>query len=302
MSKSKKLVFFGSGELGLSSLLTLAREFEIVLVATKPRPAGHKGPMPVYDYCVEKGLSLITPTNKKELEEQLLSLGNLADLAVVVDYGIIISQPVINSFKLGILNSHFSLLPSWRGADPITFPILAGQSESGVTFMMIDRGMDTGKIIKSFDLKLKSEWNQNELTNQLLSLSDQNIVSTVNSVFSQKNKLVDQSSKLVTYSRMLFKFQKDLNLNKPASLLQREVKAFMTWPKSKLNISGVSCTIKETSVMSSEELSLKPGEIKVLNDRILAGCGRESILEITKLQPDGKKEITSHDFIRGYLK
>ena len=298
MSKSKKLVFFGSGDLGLSSLKTLEAEFEIVLVATKPKSENHKGKMPVYDYCLEKGLNLITPINKKELQDQLLSLGYLSDLGVAVDYGIIISQAVIDSFSLGIVNSHFSLLPAWRGADPITFPILAGQNQSGVTFMMIDRGMDTGKIIASFPLNLSPDETQESLTRKLLSLSDQKIVSIVQSIFNRKNKLIDQSGYLITYSRMLYKPEREFNLNKPASLLEREIRAFQTWPKSKLNILGINCTIKNAT--SAERLNLSLGEIKIVDNRILVGCGRGSHLEIIALQPDGKKTMPAADFIRGY--
>lgn len=304
MNKLQNLVFFGSGHLGLSSLKKLEQQFSVSLVVTKLKPERHKGPMPVYDYCLENNIDFITPSNKNELQQQLFAkLENLSDVevGVVVDYGIIIPEEAINYFKFGIINSHFSLLPKWRGADPITFPILAGEKETGVTFMKIDRGMDTGELIKSFKLSILPDDNQQSLTDKLSALSDQHLCSIIKDIIEQKICTTKQNLNNVTYSRMLHKDEKTVNFNKPASLIERESRAFYTWPKTRISVAGVDCVIKKCSVAENSN-SLRPGEISINKNSIEIGSAQGSCLKIEMLQPVGKNTISTADFVRGYCK
>jgi methionyl-tRNA formyltransferase len=301
--KLKKIIFFGSGDLGLEALIKLKSEFQVSLVITKDRPRLHKGPMPVYDYCLENNIDFITPSNKNEVQQQLFAkLKNLSDVkvGVVVDYGIIIPEEVINYFKFGIINSHFSLLPKWRGADPITFPILAGEKETGVTFMKIDRGMDTGELIKSFKLSILPDDNQQSLTDKLSALSDQHLCSIIKDVIEQKICTTKQNLANVTYSRMLHKDEKTVNFNKPASLIERESRAFSLWPKMKLSVSGIECIIRKSRAIESQD-ETKIGKVEIKNGEIKLYCGRGSCLIIEELQPLNKKTMKSEDFIRGYV-
>jgi methionyl-tRNA formyltransferase len=302
--KSKKIIFFGSGQLGLDALTKLKSEFEVSLVITKNKPPKHKGAMPVYDYCVDNGLNFATPASKSELDYHLETFFDShqdLELGVVVDYGIIISENSIFKFKLGILNSHFSLLPSWRGADPITFPLLAGQNQTGVTFMMIDPGMDTGQIVETYHLDILEEDDQLSLTEKLSDLSCSKINSVVNNLFDHTLRPEPQPNKLITYSRMLAKQESVLNLSKPASLLAREIQALKAWPKLKLNINGIDCIIKNGYATNVPDGSAEHGDIKFSNEVIRVFCGRKSCLNITELQPAGKRTMSSADFIRGYI-
>jgi methionyl-tRNA formyltransferase len=304
MKKLQNLVFFGSGELGLASLKKLEGEFNISLVVTKLKPERHKGPMPVYDYCQENNLNFITPINKQELNDKLLAIaegGLESEIGIVVDYGIIIPENVVDLFKFGIINSHFSLLPNWRGADPITFPLLAGEKQTGVTFMKIDKGMDTGNLIKSFKIKIDPGENQESLTSKLSKLSDQHLCSIVNDILEQKIDTIKQPSGGITYSRMLHKYEKEVNFNKPASLIERESRAFISWPKLRVKINQIDCIIKKCSIVPNVH-NLKPGHINIGESNIEFGCGAGSCLSIDLLQPVGKNVMTISDYIRGYCK
>src|SRR5687768_10593623 len=129
--KSEPIVFFGSGPVAAESLRLLAQDFTIEAVITKPRAAHHKGDVPVLTLAESLGLPTETAYDKKSLDKLFETKAFKSRLGVLVDFGIIVSQAVIDYFPFGIVNSHFSLLPEWRGADPITFSILSGQKETG---------------------------------------------------------------------------------------------------------------------------------------------------------------------------
>src|SRR5690606_13053936 len=121
------VVFFGSGPVAAKSLENMLPDFEIVAVVTKPKPAHHRGNFPVINVAENNNLPLYRVTNKQELTELIRTKPFKSEVAILIDFGIIVSQEVIDYFPKGIINSHFSLLPEWRGADPITFAILSGQ-------------------------------------------------------------------------------------------------------------------------------------------------------------------------------
>src|SRR5215203_4291228 len=133
----ESIVFFGSGPVAARSLELLAQNFEIEAVVTKPQPAHHKQPFPVLVVAKNLGLRIFTPSGRSELSELFSKRPVASQLGVVIDYGFIVNQDVIDYFPLGIVNSHFSLLPRWRGADPISFSILSGDAETGVSLMLI---------------------------------------------------------------------------------------------------------------------------------------------------------------------
>src|SRR4051812_14202772 len=139
MSNSDKpsIVFFGSGPVAAKSLELLAEYCNVEAVITKPQPEHHKEPFPVLTLAKKRDFKVFTPVGKKELSDLFETKPVTSQLGIVIDYGFIINQDVIDYFPLGIINSHFSLLPEWRGADPITFAILSGQKETGVSLMLI---------------------------------------------------------------------------------------------------------------------------------------------------------------------
>jgi len=299
---SETVVFFGSGPVAAQSLELLAHDFEIEAVITKPKPQYHHGDFPVLLLAEKLDLKTFTPSNKKELSDLFAGQPVQSRLGIVIDYGIIINQDVIDYFPLGIVNSHFSLLPEWRGADPITFAILSGQPKTGVSLMLIDAGLDTGKLIGQKSLPIASDETTPSLTNKLIALSHEMLRMYLPEYIAGKIKPRAQPHPdRVTYSRKLTKEDGIINWDKPAEQIEREIRAFIEWPKSRTELAGKELIITKAYVVPSTPVNAKPGEVTVVPeaDAIAVAAGQGS-LWIQRLKPAGKKEMSAGEFLRGY--
>src|SRR3990167_2052 len=202
-----KLIFFGSGPVAATSLRLLAPDFDFEAVITKPKPPRHRGDMPVLELARELKLPVYTAANKIELDELLGRHKFEAKAAILVDFGIIVSQKVIDYFPLGIVNSHFSILPQWRGADPITFAVLSGQKTTGVSLMLLVEAMDEGPLLAYGEYEMPANTTTPELTNELIKLSHALLVETVPKYRAGELQPVAQNETgcEVSYSRKLVK-------------------------------------------------------------------------------------------------
>src|SRR3990167_8594803 len=151
------VVFFGSGRVAEESLRFLKKHFSIEAVVTKPATTQEMA-------SIVPGATSKAVKNKEELSQFISSKPFKSRLGIIVDFGIIVDRAVIDYFPLGIVNSHFSLLPQWRCADPITFAILSGQKTTGVSIMLIDSGLDTGKLLAQADYDIAGDENITSLT------------------------------------------------------------------------------------------------------------------------------------------
>jgi methionyl-tRNA formyltransferase len=292
------VVFFGSGPVAAESLRLLNQDLNIEAVITKPRPPHHKGTTPVLDLAEELGLKIFTAADKKELSKLMLDKPVISSIAVLIDFGIIVSQDVIDYFPKGIVNSHFSLLPKWRGADPISFSILSGEPKTGVSLMLIDAGMDTGKIIAQKSLQLKPGHDGKTLTRDLISLSHELLTEKLplyNSgvIRPREQPHPDRAS----YSRKLTKADGLIDWSNPAEQIDREIRAFIEWPKSRASLGSVDAIITKAYVESSS--TGEPGHIEIKDRGLYVACGQGS-LKIERLKPAGKKEMDSQSFLAGY--
>jgi methionyl-tRNA formyltransferase len=288
-SKSETITFFGSGPVAAESLKLLAKNFVIEAVVTKPKPAHHRGSFPVIDLASNLKLPLLTVTNKAELSALFASNPVTSKLGVLIDFGIIVTQDVIDYFPLGIVNSHFSLLPEWRGADPITFSILSGQKKTGVSLMLLDKGMDTGKIIAQKSLAIKPQATTKSLTHELIELSDQLLNEHLPKYIGGLIKPRNQSHPdRATYSRKLSKDDGIIDWSKPAQQIEREIRAYIDWPKSSTQIAGKEVII--TKAHTAQEVSTKELAMKTGKD----------LLVIDYIKPAGGKEMTSQAFLAGH--
>lgn len=299
---SKPIVFFGSGPVAAASLALLVQDFTIEAVVTKPRPAHHKGDVPVLRVAEQLNLPVFTVTNKKTLDQLIDSNPFKSDVAILIDFGIIVSQKAIDFFPLGIINSHFSLLPEWRGADPITFSILSGQKQTGVSLMLLTAGMDEGPLLAQAPFELPPTITTPELTEELIQLSHLSLKEIVPLYCKGEIEAAPQeavtmaSSTEPTYSRKLSKEDSVLDFTKPAEQLEKEVRAFAEWPKSRTIIGGLEVVITRTSIC---DLTGKPGDFAIHNKQLVVYCGQKA-LQIDALKPAGKKEMTGQAFLAGY--
>lgn len=299
------VVFFGSGPVAAKSLENMLPDFEIVAVVTKPKPAHHRGDFPVINVAENNNLPLYRVTNKQELTELIGTKPFKSEVAILIDFGIIVSQEVIDYFPKGIINSHFSLLPEWRGADPITFAILSGQKQTGVSLMLLVEAMDEGPVVSVGIHELDGTETTPMLTDSLIDLSNSLLIDQVPRYLADDKKGVAQSElpKQIpnypsepSYSRKLTKDDGILDFSKSAEVLEREIRAFIEWPKSKTKLTDIDVIITSASVINN---SGKPGEFDIDGNRLVIYCG-EKALQVNKLKPAGKPEMSAEAFIAGY--
>lgn len=295
---SEPIVFFGSGPVAAASLRLLAQDFTIEGVVTKPRPPHHHGDVPVLSVAEELGIKIFTTTNKKELDTLFDTKPFKSRVGVLIDFGIIISHKVISYFPLGIINSHFSILPEWRGADPITFAILSGQKQTGVSIMLLVEAMDEGPLLGYGVHDLSPDITTPELTDNLIKLSNALLKHDLPLYLQGKTKVVPQdiTGRKVSYSRKLTKEDGNIDWTKPAEQIEREIRAFIEWPKSRVNLGGLEIVITRAHVVGG---SGQPGKTTIAGKQPAIYCG-QNLLAIDRLKPAGKKEMTGEAFLAGY--
>lgn len=286
---SKSLVFFGSGPVAASSLQHLAANFAIEAVITKPVPAHHRGSFPVIDMAEKLQLPLHFTTDKSSLNELLQTKNFSSPVGVVVDYGIIISPGVIDSFPLGIINSHFSLLPQWRGADPITFAILSGQKITGVSLMKIVPALDEGMLLSQQEISVHPSDTTPSLTDRLVKLSNTMLSRDLPEYIDGQLSLTHQSAEGTSYSRKITKQDGTLDTSKPTEVLERQVRAFAGWPKSRVNVFGHTIIVVSSLVATNPDSS-----------KLIIKCANKTYLEITKLTAPNGKSMSGEAFLHGY--
>jgi methionyl-tRNA formyltransferase len=294
---SETIVFFGSGPVAAKSLALLARDFEIEAVITKPQPPHHKEDFPVLALAQELGLKTLTTADQAELSK-LFAPGRPAqsNLGVVIDYGILIPQSIIDHFPLGIVNSHFSLLPRWRGADPISFAILNGDKETGVSLMLIVEAMDEGPLLAQRSLTISPEATTPSLTDDLIALSHAMLAEQLPAYAQGQLKPYPQPDEEPTYSRKLTKQDGRLDFTKPAVQLAREVRAYAGWPRSRTTLGTTDVIITGAHV---GEGGGEPGSLRIENKQLAIYTG-QAVLVIDSLIPAGKKEMPAAAFMAGY--
>jgi methionyl-tRNA formyltransferase len=286
---SKTIAFFGSGPVAAASLRFLVEYFNIELIITKATPPHHKGVAPVEELANKLHLPIAFANNKQELDNLIENYAPQSQLGIIVDYGVIVSQKAIDSFKLGIINSHFSLLPQWRGADPITFSILSGQPTTGVSLMSIDSTLDTGKLLAQETINITVEETTQSLTKRLIELSNRLLLKFVPLYMDGKIGLKDQiNPNQATYSRKLAKVDGLVDLQKPAYQIEREVRAYLGWPGSQIGYKDKIIIIKKAHVTDSPKNQLD------------FRCGDDKYLSVDELIAPSGRTMSGKDFINGY--
>lgn len=296
-----QVVFFGSGPVAAASLELLLGWCDVEAVITKPQPLHHRQTFPVIAVAQAHGLPLRYATNRRELDGLMAEARFTSQTAALIDYGIIVSQAVIDAFPLGIINSHFSLLPEWRGADPITFSILSGQAETGVSLMLLVQAMDEGPLLAYGSYQLSADITTPRLTDDLIDLSDQLLRHELPRYLAGETVLTSQdvTGRQVSYSRKLTKQDGELDFNKPASQLEREIRAFIEWPKSRTKLAGKDVVITKAHVEPQSDQKAETGAAYATADKGIAIPTGDGQLVIDELKPAGKPAMTAAAFLAG---
>lgn len=304
--KSATIVFFGSGPVAAKSLEFLAKHFDIEAVITKPRPTHHRSEFPMLELSNRLKLTVFTVTNKVSLDELIDKDKLTSRLAVLVDFGIIVSQKVIDYFPFGIINSHFSLLPEWRGADPITFSVLSGQRRSGISLMLLTEPLDEGPLLAQTPYDMPADITTPQLTENLIDINNRSLLTIIPLWLKGEIEAMPQSAvsiadnKEPSYSRKLTKQDGNLDWQKPARQLEREIRAFAEWPKSRTMLAGKEVIITGAHAETKTIIGGAPPGKTIVTKNELCVTTAEGSLCIDRLKPAGKPEMTAEAFLAGY--
>ncbi|QQO19387.1 methionyl-tRNA formyltransferase [Bradyrhizobium diazoefficiens] len=294
-----RLVFMGTPDFSVPTLLELvAHGHEIVAVYTRaPKPGGRRGlqlqPTPVEEAARKLGVPVLTPKTLKTAEALDEFRAFDADAAVVVAYGMILPQAILDAPKLGCYNLHASLLPRWRGAAPINRAIMAGDAESGVMVMKMDVGLDTGDIAMAERLAITDNMTALDLHDRLSRLGADLMVRAMAALARGGLQLRKQSEHGVTYAAKIDKAEARIDWTRPARAVLRHIHGLSPFPGARAEIENGRVKILRCELAKG---SGAPGE--VLDDQLTIACG-EGAIRIIELQREGKARMQAADFLRG---
>ena len=291
MSTSLRIVFAGTPEFAASHLQALLdSEHSVIAVYTQPdRPAGRGQkltPSPVKQLASKHDIPVLQPINLRSAEAQQELARFNADLMVVVAYGLILPQAVLDSPRLGCINSHASLLPRWRGAAPIQRAIEAGDTESGITVMQMEAGLDTGPMLLKVTTPILATDTGGSLHDRLAALGPAAVLQAIQGLADGSISAEKQLDGLATYAHKLNKQAALIDWQRPAAALDCQIRAMHPWPVAHSTLAGETLKIHAAHVSEGQG---QPGEI-LSADRagLLVACG-EQALRLTHLQlPNGK--------------
>ncbi|MBV8875489.1 methionyl-tRNA formyltransferase [Phytobacter diazotrophicus] len=301
MSDSLRIIFAGTPDFAARHLdALLSSEHQIVGVFTQPdRPAGRGKklmPSPVKVLAEEKGIPVFQPVSLRPQENQQLVADLQADVMVVVAYGLILPKAVLEMPRLGCLNVHGSLLPRWRGAAPIQRSLWAGDTETGVTIMQMDVGLDTGDMLYKLSCPITAEDTSATLYDKLAQLGPQGLLATLTQIATGTATPEIQDETQVTYAEKLSKEEALLDWSLPAEQLERCIRAFNPWPMSYFVIEDQPVKVWKASVINSQAKA-EPGTIIEANKQGIQIATAEGILNLESLQPAGKKAMNAQDLL-----
>jgi methionyl-tRNA formyltransferase len=301
MTEPLDLVFMGTPEFAatiLDGLIAAGHRMRAVYTQP-PRPAGRGHrllPTPVQELAERHGLPVHCPASLRSADAQAEFAAIPADAAVVAAYGLILPAPVLHAPRLGCLNVHASILPRWRGAAPIQRAILAGDSETGITIMQMDEGLDTGPILLQERVPIGPETAAEELSEQLAGLGARLMVEALDGL--ARGALLPrlQPAAGVTYAAKLRREEARLDWRRPAAALERQVRAFDPWPGAFFEGRGERIRVLRAEA-DPRLVTAPPGT--VLDARLSIACG-EGVLRPLVLQRPARAALDAAAFLRGF--
>jgi methionyl-tRNA formyltransferase len=298
-----RLIFMGTPDFAVPTLLELvAHGHEVVAVYTRaPKPGGRRGlqlqPTPVEQEARRLGIPVLTPKTLKMPEALEEFRAHEADAAVVVAYGMILPQAILDAPKLGCFNLHASLLPRWRGAAPINRAIMAGDAESGVMVMKMDVGLDTGDVAMAERLAISDSMTASDLHDALAPLGADLMVRAMGALERGRLQLSKQSEDGVTYAAKIEKAEARIDWSKPAREVLRHIHGLSPFPGAWCELADDGGPVR-LKILRCELAGGAGAPGAVLDDDLAIACGDRAI-RLLELQREGKARMQAADFLRG---
>ena len=303
MSQSLNLVFCGTPRFAVPTLEKLVEAgFPVQLVVTQPdKPRGRGMELalsPVKQAALELGLPVAQPDkikNNEEFRSQLLSLK--PEAIIVVGYGRLIPPWMIDLPALGNINLHASLLPKYRGAAPIQWAIACGETVTGVTTMKIDSGLDTGDILLQKEVPIEPTDTAGNLAPRMAAIGAELMSSTLYGLRAGTLHPIPQDHTKASLAPILKKEDGAIDFRRSAEEICNRLRGFQPWPGAYTNFRGKNLQVRDAKPL---QRALSESELVVEADRLIAGCGKGTALQLLIVQPEGRKRMAVRDFVHGY--
>ena len=312
---SMRIVYMGTPEIAAVILeRLLAEPYEVVLAVTQPdRPKGRGKALacsPVKELAVAHGIPVFTP-EKLRLPENVEVIREAApDMIVVAAFGQILPKSVLDIPKYGCINVHASLLPKYRGAAPIQWSIIDGESETGVTIMYMNEGLDTGDILSQKVVPIAADETGGSLHDKLAIAGAEALAEAIPGILDGTLIAVPQGEMTTPYAKQLTKEMGNLDFTLPATVLERRIRGLSPWPGTYTFRDGSMLKIWAASVFASESeesgadvpegASCAPGTVVGVTKTQFTVMTGDGLLAVTEVQPEGKRRMSSEEYLRGY--
>ena len=300
---SLRIIFMGTPEFSVPTLrLLVDAGHRIVAVYTQPpRPGGRRGldlqKSPVHQAAELLGLPVFTPVNFKDPEERERFRGLNADVGVVVAYGLLLPEAILNGTRDGCYNGHASLLPRWRGAAPIQRAIMAGDAKTGMMVMKMDKGLDTGAVALTREVEIGPNMTSGELHDRLMLVGAKAMAEAMVKLEMNDLPLTPQPEEGVLYAAKIDKSETRIDFARNASDVHNHIRGLAPFPGAwfELEIGGKPERVK---VLGSELAEGQGASGELLSDDLVIACGSGAV-RLTRLQKAGGKPLAAADFLRG---
>ena len=306
-NQALRIIFAGTPDFSVAPLQTLIdSQHNVIAVYTQPdRPAGRGRKLtasPVKQVALEHNIPVFQPESlrNQQAQDELEALD--ADIMIVVAYGLILPQKVLDMPKMGCLNIHASLLPRWRGAAPIQRAIEAGDAKTGVTIMQMNAGLDTGDMLHKIETDITESDNAQALHDRLSTLGCKALTATLNGLLKKNITPEVQDESQVTYAEKMHKEEAQIDWSQTAQKIIRKIQAFNPWPVAFTLYEEKPLRVWQARLLNSEEQaafdskSNLPGLVLGLTKQGLIVATADKPICIEQLQPAGKKAMKAYDF------
>jgi methionyl-tRNA formyltransferase len=304
-----KIVFAGTPQFAIPSLQALLEsDHKVSAVYTKPDSPSGRGLRltysPVKQFMLEHdpAIPLHQPITLKDVEVQKKLAEFNADIMVVIAYGLILPSPVLSLFKYGCINVHSSLLPRWRGAAPIQRAVLAGDDLTGVTIMQIDEGLDTGHILNKKEYRIQPIDTAEQVHDNLAAIGRQALLETLDLIETGRANPLPQEDHLATYAAKIHKEEAMINWHEPATVIDRQIRAFHPWPIAYTYLNGQLLKVWQAEVVSLETSGHIPGQIISVSDHGIEVATSQGVIRLLTVQIPGGKPISTRNYLNARSK
>ncbi len=275
-------------------------DFDVVAIYTRePQIAGRGQKItnsPIHQLALKHNLKVITPKTLRDAKAQKEFFNLQADVAVVVAYGLILPQEILDGTKFGCVNIHPSLLPKWRGASPIQRPLMAGDRETGITIIKMDKGVDSGEIMVQEKFPLDGSETYADLAEKLSQMGAEILVKTLKKLRDGNVVLIKQDDALASYAKKIEKEECKINWQESAEIIERKIRALNGSLEAFFNYGDEKIKIFKAEILDENSV----GESgKILDEKLSIQCDKGSIRPLV-LQRQGKNQVTIRDLLLGF--